>query len=103
VAQGKPIVGAAAFRHESGIHCAGLLRDSRSYEPFAPELVGRARPDFVLGAHTGGAAVAAVLKARGQTITSSGARLIAARVRELARERGRPLAPNELAALLVPA
>ena len=100
VAPEKPIVGAAAFRHESGIHCAGLLRDARSYEPFAPELVGRTRPDFVLGAHTGGAAVAAMLRAQGRTVSAECARLIASRVRDLARERGRPLAPSELPALV---
>jgi homocitrate synthase NifV len=96
----KPIVGAAAFRHESGIHCAGLLRDARSYEPFAPELVGRTRPDFVLGAHTGGAAVAAVLRSQGRAVTADQARSIALRVRELARQRGGPLAPSDLPALV---
>jgi homocitrate synthase NifV len=96
----KPIVGASAFRHESGIHCAGLLRDSRSYEAFAPELVGRTRPDFVLGSHTGGAAVAALLRAQGTAVSAEQARLVASRVRELARRRGGPLAPAELAALV---
>jgi homocitrate synthase NifV len=100
VATEKPIVGAAAFRHESGIHCAGLLRDAQSYEPFAPELVGRTRPDFVLGAHTGGAAVAAALRAQGQSVSAECARLIASRVRDLARKRGSPLAPSELPALV---
>ena len=32
----KPVVGSAAFRHESGIHCGGLLKDPRTYEPFQP-------------------------------------------------------------------
>lgn len=96
----KPVVGSAAFRHESGIHCAGLLRDSRSYEAFAPELVGRTRPDFVLGAHTGGAAVAEVLRSHGTAVSAEKARSIAMRVRELARKRGRPLAPAELPALV---
>jgi homocitrate synthase NifV len=96
----KPIVGSAAFRHESGIHCAGLLRDAHSYEPFAPELVGRTRPDFVLGAHTGGAAVAEVLRAQGSAVPADQARSIAARVRALARQRGGPLMPAELLALV---
>jgi homocitrate synthase NifV len=103
VAPEKPIVGSAAFRHESGIHCAGLLRDSRSYEAFAPELVGRTRPEFVLGAHTGGAAVAAVLRAQGRTVSAECARLIASRVRDLARQRGSPIAPSELPALVAAA
>jgi homocitrate synthase NifV len=103
VAPEKPVVGSAAFRHESGIHCAGLLRDTRSYEPFAPELVGRTRPDFVLGSHTGGAAVAAVLQTQGRIISTDCARQIASRVRELARQRSGPIAPSELPELMVTA
>jgi len=100
VAPEKPVVGSAAFRHESGIHCAGLLRDSHSYEPFAPELVGRTRPSFVLGAHTGGAAVAEVLRSLGTAISTDQARSIALRVRELARKRGGPISPADLPALV---
>jgi len=37
----KPITGSSVFTHESGIHCHGMLRDRRSYEPFSSELIGR--------------------------------------------------------------
>ena len=53
VPQEKPIVGAAAFRHESGIHCGGLLADQRTYEAFRPEDSGHAPSQFVLGRHSG--------------------------------------------------
>jgi len=56
----KPVTGQAAFLHESGIHCAGLLRDRRTYEPFAPGEIGRAQPGFVLGRHSGRASIRAV-------------------------------------------
>ncbi|MDX2079605.1 MAG: hypothetical protein SFU53_02355 [Terrimicrobiaceae bacterium] len=56
----KPVTGSAAFRHESGIHCAGLLRDRRTYEPFDASDIGRSSPPFVLGRHSGRAAVQAV-------------------------------------------
>lgn len=49
----KAIVGSNAFRHESGIHVHAILRDCRAYEPFAPELVGHAGREFVLGKHSG--------------------------------------------------
>lgn len=49
----KPVVGPAAFRHESGIHCGGLLKDPRTYEPFAPEEIGHEPSLFVLGRHSG--------------------------------------------------
>ena len=49
----KPITGSGAFLHESGIHCAGLLKDPLSYQPFHPESVGRKRFGFVLGRQSG--------------------------------------------------
>jgi len=49
----KPVTGQATFCHESGIHCAGLLRDPMTYEPFASSLVGHPRArEFVLGRHS---------------------------------------------------
>jgi homocitrate synthase NifV len=53
IREDKPIVGAAAFRHESGIHCAGLAVDRNTYEPFAPEDVGHAPSAFIAGRHSG--------------------------------------------------
>ena len=54
----QPIVGRASFTHESGIHVHGLLHDRRTYEPFAPERVGR-EPDLtiVIGKHSGSTAL----------------------------------------------
>ena len=49
----KPVVGPAAFRHESGIHCGGLLKDRRTYEPFQPEDAGGDASQFVVGRHSG--------------------------------------------------
>jgi homocitrate synthase NifV len=52
----KAVVGQGAFRHESGIHVHAMLRDTRAYEPFAPERVGHRGREFVLGKHSGTAA-----------------------------------------------
>jgi homocitrate synthase NifV len=60
IAMGKPVTGGAAFLHESGIHCAGLLRDRRTYELFPAAEVGREAPAFVLGRHSGRAGLRAV-------------------------------------------
>ena len=46
------IVGDNAFAHESGIHADGVIKNSHTYEPIAPELVGRKRK-FILGKHMG--------------------------------------------------
>lgn len=61
----KAVVGEGVFLHESGIHVHAMLRDQRAYEPFGPERVGRKRPDFVIGKHSGRAALANASKARG--------------------------------------
>jgi homocitrate synthase NifV len=64
IPEGKPIVGGAAFTHESGIHVAGLLKDPCSYEALEPERYGRTRR-IVLGKHSGRAAIAQVLSSMG--------------------------------------
>lgn len=96
VPRSKPVVGAAAFLHESGIHCAGQLRDERCYEAFSPSVVGRRRPDFVFGSHTGGGAVRAMLAGRGIVVDAETARQTAARVRAWARRRGGVLSIEEV-------
>ena len=48
----KAIVGENAFSHESGIHSDGIIKNSATYEPMTPELVGRKRK-FVIGKHMG--------------------------------------------------
>ncbi|MFO8085006.1 MAG: hypothetical protein R6U27_11885 [Desulfobacterales bacterium] len=51
--ESKPITGEAIFMHESGIHCAALLKDPLSYQPFLPENAGQKETQFVLGKHSG--------------------------------------------------
>lgn len=102
VAPEKPVVGASAFLHESGIHCSGQLRDERCYEAFRPALVGRERPEFILGSHTGGGAVRAALQRYGVRIDVEMARETAVAVRTAARRRGAALSVAEVAALCRP-
>lgn len=77
----KPIVGADVFRHESGIHVRGLLADRRTYEPFAAESVGRHDSEFVLGKHSGTAAIRHVLARKGISVNSKEAVALLAAVR----------------------
>ncbi len=65
----KPITGKGAFLHESGIHCAGLLKDPLSYQPFHPESVGREGFDFVLGKQSGSHSIMHVLGKAGIDIS----------------------------------
>tara|TARA_B100000945_G_scaffold317325_1_gene319934 strand:- start:450 stop:1628 length:1179 start_codon:yes stop_codon:yes gene_type:complete len=39
----KPIVGLNAFTHKSGLHTSAVLKEPKTYEPFAPELIQRNR------------------------------------------------------------
>ena len=39
----KPIVGEKIFYCETGLHLQGLKKDTSTYEPFAPEIVGASR------------------------------------------------------------
>ncbi len=42
------------FRHETGIHCRGLLINREPYEPFAAGEVGHAPTTMKPGRHSGG-------------------------------------------------
>ena len=67
----KPIVGDGLFEHESGIHVRGVLADARSFEPFAPELVGAPERKIVLGKHSGAAALRHVFDGGGVEVTEA--------------------------------
>jgi len=61
----QPISGSAIHSHESGIHVHALLRDRRAYEAFQPAQVGACESKFVLGKHTGRAALRHILADQG--------------------------------------
>ena len=64
----KPIVGANAFSHESGIHVAAVLEEPMTYELFSPEMVGGKR-EFIIGKHTGSKALKGVVEKMGYNLT----------------------------------
>jgi len=53
VAPNKAIVGLNAFRHESGIHQDGVLKERQTYEIIRPGDVGFTGTGIVLGKHSG--------------------------------------------------
>lgn len=53
IAPNKAIVGNNAFRHESGIHQDGVLKERSTYEIIRPEDVGFTGRGIVLGKHSG--------------------------------------------------
>nr|WP_227776912.1 2-isopropylmalate synthase [Haladaptatus pallidirubidus] len=86
----KPVVGANAFAHESGIHAAGVIENSDTFETgvMKPEMVG-ARREFVLGKHTGTHAVRQHLQQSGFTPTETEVRHITRRVKDRGAEKER--------------
>ncbi|MBI5014839.1 MAG: homocitrate synthase [Deltaproteobacteria bacterium] len=96
---GKPIAGAAAFCHESGIHADGVLKDPRTYEPFPPESVGRRR-EIVLGKHSGRSAVAHRLSQLGRVVPDGDLPRLLTEIRRLSARAKRPVADADLLRLL---
>ena len=92
----KPIAGRDAFRHESGIHTAALLRNAAAYEPFAAADIGRAPNPFVIGKHSGSAGVRAVLAGRGVALPATFPAAMLPAIRRRARAKKGSLSLQEL-------
>ena len=95
----QPVVGEAAFRHESGIHCDGLLKDPRTYQPFPAGAVGRKEAEFVLGKHSGSRAVQYLLAETGHPVDRPEARRLLRSIRLRAVQKGRPFTLEDLVRL----
>ena len=86
----KPVVGDNAFSHESGIHAAGVLENSDTFEPgvMTPEMVGAER-ELVLGKHTGQHSVRERLQEAGYDPTDDEVREVTRRVKDFGAEAQR--------------
>jgi 2-isopropylmalate synthase len=86
----KPVVGRNAFSHESGIHAAGVIENSDTFEPgvMTPEMVGAER-EFVLGKHTGTHSVRMRLEEAGYDPTDAEVREVTRRVKEFGADKQR--------------
>ena len=95
VPPGKSIVGDHVFTHEAGIHVHGLLCDRRNYQALDPQQLGRAHR-FVLGKHSGRAAIARAYEDLGVAIGPAQASAVLARVRVHAVRTKTPPAADAL-------
>ena len=86
----KPVVGANAFSHESGIHAAGVIENADTFEPgvMTPEMVGAER-ELVLGKHTGQHSVRERLADAGYAPTDEEVREVTRRVKDYGAEKNR--------------
>ncbi len=92
----KAVVGKSAFQHESGIHCAALLKHPLSYQPFLPDQVGRQTEELVIGKHSGSASLQHFFSGRGIILSRDEASSLLEKVRQTATEKKRALNPEEL-------
>jgi 2-isopropylmalate synthase len=61
----KAIVGRNAFRHQSGIHQDGMIKDRRTFEIMDPQDIGRESAEIIIGKTSGKAGVNQKLKELG--------------------------------------
>ena len=94
----KAIVGDHVFTHESGIHVDGLIKDRHTYQALDPALFGRSHT-FVIGKHSGVAAIAAALADMRLQASAAEQQAILDRVRRHAVEHKGGVAPDTLAAI----
>jgi len=90
----KAIVGENAFAHESGIHSDGIIKNSATYEPITPELVGRKRK-FVIGKHMGTHGLNTRLKEIGLNVNDVQLKQICDDIKELA-DKGKTVTDVDL-------
>lgn len=81
----KPVIGGNSFTHEAGIHVAALLRNTRTYEPFPPEIVGRKR-SFQIGKHTGRRLIENILV---KNLDPESARILTSRLKRLQERKSK--------------
>jgi len=92
----KPVTGKNVFRHESGIHCAALIRDISSYQLFAPETVGKNNIEWVIGYHSGSKAICHALKKQGIDINREVAEKLLVTIRKISYETKSFITPAQL-------
>lgn len=91
----KAIVGENAFVHEAGIHAHGVLQNPVTYEPFAPEDVGRQRY-LAIGKHSGRHILSNVFQQHGIELNPDETQSILERVRNFSVQVKRSLTVQEL-------
>jgi homocitrate synthase NifV len=99
ISANHPLVGSAIFTCETGLHVHGLLADPASYEPFAPERL-KAHRTILLGAKSGGQAVAGYCAKLGLTPAATALPSLVRHIRAQALELGRPLQEAEIRCLV---
>jgi 2-isopropylmalate synthase len=100
IARNKPIVGANAFAHESGIHQAGVLKNPETYEIMTPASIGLPGNVIVLGKHSGKNAIKVKLESMGYLLQPEEIDIVLAAVKRLA-DKKKDIYDEDLEALVL--
>ena len=100
IARNKPIVGANAFAHESGIHQAGVLKNPETYEIMTPASIGLPSNAIVMGKHSGKNALKAKLESMGYNLDGEQIDTVLASVKRLA-DKKKDIYDEDLEALVL--
>lgn len=100
LAANKAILGKNIFRHESGIHCAGLEKEPAAYQPFDPSAVGHTREEIVVGKHSGRATLRAAYRELGVDPSAVNLEAVLNRVRLHCHSHKEPISPTQLLAFV---
>lgn len=84
----QPLIGENAFRHESGIHVHGMLNNPMTYELVDPKVLGLLGKKYILGKHTGKAAVKHFLQKKGCMLPENQIDRLTEMVKERSLETG---------------
>ena len=95
----KPIVGANAFAHESGIHQDGVLKKRATYEIMTPRDIGLDQNLLVLGKHSGRHAFQERLKELGYALSPEDFQKVFDRFKDLA-DKKKEVVNEDLEALI---
>lgn len=98
-APNKPVVGANAFQHQSGIHQHGVLADRETYEVMKPEDLGIPQQSLALGKLSGSHALADRAHQLGYTLEGEALQAAFARFKELA-DRKKEITDRDVLAIL---
>jgi isopropylmalate/homocitrate/citramalate synthase len=98
VAPCKPIIGDKVYAHESGIHVAGVMSNSATYECYPPPLVGRSH-EIHFGKHAGMSNMRYLAKKASIDASDEVLESVLGLIKRQATE-GRSLTPGEAEAML---
>ena len=99
IAVDRPICGDGVFSHESGIHCAALLKDPATYQPFDPRILGRNDARLVVGRHSGSRVLRHLMGQAGVRLNRAQTEQFLAIVRTESARRKSSLSADDLARL----